>query len=74
MEDVEKGEGKLTGLVNIAVFAAFRCGIGRHLRSNAEFKPRGANGQLDVSCYGRQKRQEVARNGNEMATTVCRFE
>src|SRR5690348_945721 len=50
----------LTGMVNIAVFAAFRCVITVVLRSNAEFKPVCRERPLDVSRYGWQKRQEVA--------------
>jgi len=59
---------KLTGKVNIAVFAAFRCVIGATLRSHPEFKPRWANRQLDVSRYGWQKRQDGGKNGKVRGT------
>jgi hypothetical protein len=51
----------LTGLVNIAVFAAFAFCVGYHLPSNPDFKPSCGDWQLDIWCYGRQKRQETAR-------------
>src|SRR5690348_233212 len=50
----------LTGMVNIAVFAAFRFCVGGGLRSDAEFKRVCRDCQLDVWCYGWQKRQETA--------------
>src|SRR5579859_4275478 len=50
----------LTGMVNIAVFAAFWPRVGGILRSTAAFKPVCRDRQLDVSCYGWQKRQETA--------------
>jgi len=43
----------LTGMVNIAVFAAFRCVIGIVLPLGAEFKPICAIRQLAVWRYGR---------------------
>jgi hypothetical protein len=55
----------LTGMVNIAVFAAFRFCCGYVLLSNAEFKPFSAPWELDVSHYGWQKRQD---RGNDVAT------
>ena len=51
----------LTGMVNIAVFAAFHTVIGDVPRVNAEFKPCGVVWQLDIARYGWQKRQDVAR-------------
>ncbi len=51
-------------MVNIAVFAAFAFCDQRVLLSNAGFKPSCAIWQLDVWCYGRQKRQH---RGKEMA-------
>ncbi|HST87584.1 MAG TPA: hypothetical protein VLJ14_04330, partial [Ktedonobacterales bacterium] len=63
-----------SGVVNIAVFAAFRCVIGIALLSNAEFKPVCGPHQLDVSCYGWQrwhdrgkKRPDVARSAAKTA-------
>jgi len=47
-------------MVNIAVFAAFAFCSDGVLLANAEFKPVCAIWQLDVWCYGLQKRQEVA--------------
>jgi hypothetical protein len=57
----------LTGMVNIAVFAAFWPCVRGILLADAEFKPCGANWQRDVARSGRQKWQEVAR---EMAKTA----
>src|SRR6478609_3298506 len=51
---------KLTILVNIAVFAAFRWCVGHILRASAEFKRLCRSRPLDVSRYGWQKRQETA--------------
>ena len=57
----------LTATVNIAVFAAFQSRVGHVLLSIPQFKPLCALRQLDVSCYGWQKRQDrgkkVATNG-----------
>jgi hypothetical protein len=50
----------LTGMVTIAVFAAFWPCVMGALLSDAEFKRVCASHQLDVSRYGRQKRQETA--------------
>src|SRR6185437_8666066 len=47
----------LTGMVNIAVFAAFRIRSGRRSIAITEFKPICAIWQLDISRYGWQKRQ-----------------
>src|SRR5579859_3957184 len=59
----------LTGAVNIAVFAAFRMCFDLRSVSNAAFKPVWTMRQLDVSCYGRQKRQETATKWQgELAT------
>src|SRR5690242_554799 len=50
---------------DVAVFAAFwQCCDGR-CGGIAEFKPCGAHGQLDVSCYGRQKWQDDGKNGHD---------
>src|SRR5690348_11688197 len=56
----------LTEIVNIAVFAAFHNRFCRRSGSTPEFKPICRGRQLDVWCYGWQKRQEVARE-------CCRF-
>jgi hypothetical protein len=48
-------------MVNIAVFAAFRIGFAALIGFTSEFKRVCENRQLDISRYGRQKRQEVAR-------------
>src|SRR5689334_15596042 len=48
----------LTGAVNIAVFAAFCCVIGGVLLSDAEFKRVCGLRELDVWCYGWQKRHD----------------
>ena len=53
----------LTVVVNIAVFAAFQFCDGCSLLSDAEFKSLRMPWQLDIACYGRQKRQDVARSG-----------
>src|SRR5690348_10608958 len=58
---------KLTGAVNIAVFAASRFCVEHILLSNAAFKPVCRFRELDVSRYGRQKRQDPARSGNDVA-------
>jgi len=42
--------------------------IGIGLLSNAAFKPICAIWQLDVSCYGRQKRQDRGKNGKVIGT------
>src|SRR5690348_16786513 len=47
----------LTAALNIAVFAAFYSLIGVGLHPNAEFKRVCRLWQLDIACYGRQKRQ-----------------
>ncbi|HST88743.1 MAG TPA: hypothetical protein VLJ14_10220 [Ktedonobacterales bacterium] len=51
----------LTAAVNIAVFAAFWQCAGHAIASNPEFKGICRVRELDVSCYGWQKRQETAR-------------
>ena len=66
------GKAKLTGMVNIAVFATFSFCAGCHLRSDAAFKPCGADRQLDVSCYGRQKRQDRGKKWQRMATWAAK--
>jgi hypothetical protein len=48
----------LTGAVNIAVFAAFQNCFDLRSSATAEFKPVRAIWQLDVWCYGWQKRQD----------------
>ena len=67
---------KLTGMVNIAVFAAFRCVITVVLRSNAEFKPICAPHELDVLRYGWQKRQDRGKKwqrcGNDVARSAAK--
>src|SRR5690348_15529249 len=62
----------LTGMVNIAVFAAFRCVIGSVLRSDAAFKRVCADRPLDVWRYGWQKRQETATMWQRMATWAAK--
>ena len=56
---------KLTGMVTIAVFAAFWPRVGRVLHSTAEFKQLCRPTKLDVSCYGWQKRHD---RGKKVAT------
>jgi hypothetical protein len=51
-------------MVNIAVFAAFHICTDAWMAARSEYKPVRGDRQLDVSCYGWQKRQDVARNGN----------
>jgi hypothetical protein len=51
----------LTGVVNIAIFAAFWHCVTGVLGSNAEFKRVCLLVELDIACYGWQKRQKVAR-------------
>jgi hypothetical protein len=58
----------LTGLVNIAVFATFRCVISGIRRSIPAFKPSCAFWLLDVLCYGRQKRHDHGKNGKVYGT------
>src|SRR5579859_3757771 len=66
------GPAKLTGMVNIAVFAAFwPCDRGG-LLSNAAFKRVCRLRELDVSCYGRQKRQDPARKWQRMARWMAK--
>jgi hypothetical protein len=50
----------LTGMVNIAVFAAFHTCVGSPFVLIAEFKGVCGDQPLDVSRYGWQKRQETA--------------
>jgi len=57
----------LTGMVNIAVFAAFHMLIETVLHLTAAFKPFCVSWQRDVSCYGWQKRQDVAKTWQWMA-------
>src|SRR5690242_2259570 len=52
---------KLTGMVNIAVFAAFCWCVGGALLSNPEMKRLCRDRRLDAWRYGWQKRQETAR-------------
>ena len=59
---------KLTGMVNIAVFAAFRCVIRYVLLSNAAFKPVCGPRQLDVWCYGWQKRHDRGKKWQRSGT------
>jgi len=61
---------KLTGMVNIAVFAVFHIVIGNAPRLNAAFKPVCRDGPLDVSCYGWQKRQDRGKNGKGRGTIL----
>jgi hypothetical protein len=63
-----RGVAKLTGAVNIAVFAAFWLRVGGVLLANAVFKPYDGDWQHDIARSGRQTRQDMARNGNEVAT------
>jgi hypothetical protein len=58
----------LTGLVHIAVFAAFWPRIGGVILSNAASKPICRDWRLDVSCYGRQKRQDRGKKGKVRGT------
>ena len=53
----------LTGMVNIAVFAAFHTCVGSPFVLIAEFKGVCGDQPLDVSRYGWQKRQETATSG-----------
>src|SRR5690348_13513623 len=65
-EWVTSGETRLallTGMVHIAVFAAFRLVSAVASPSIPEFKPVCAIWRLDVSCYGWQKRQDAATSG-----------
>jgi|SRR5690242_4984731 len=50
----------LTAPVTIAVFAAFHIRFDLQSVSDAEFKPVWPIRQRDISCYGWQKRQDVA--------------
>jgi|SRR5690242_2571440 len=60
----------LTCAVNIAVFAAFWPRVGGDLLSTAGFKPCWPIRQLDVSCYGRQRRQDCGKNGKVRGTIL----
>src|SRR5690242_18972613 len=62
----------LTGMVNIAVFAAFRWCVGDTFRVSAEFKPICGLHELDVSRYGRQRRQETAMVWQWMARSAAK--
>ncbi len=62
----------LTGGVNIAVFAAFWPRVGGILLSNAEFKRLCRPTELDVSCYGWQKRQRSGKKRQEVASWVAK--
>jgi hypothetical protein len=53
----------LTAVVNIAVFAAFRKCCCRRSPAIPELKGICRDWQRDVSCYGRQKRQDRGKNG-----------
>jgi len=58
----------LTGMVNIAVFAAFWQCVGDDLLADAEFKPCRPMWQLDIWRYGRQKRHDRGKNGKVRGT------
>jgi hypothetical protein len=59
-------------MVNIAVFAAFWPRVEGILLSDAEFKRLCRFPQLDVWCYGWQKRQETATMWQEVARSVAK--
>jgi hypothetical protein len=59
----------LTGMVNIAIFAAFWPRVVDNLCPKAEFKGLCGAQPLDIARYGWQKRQDVARG---MAKTARR--
>src|SRR6185312_17572578 len=63
----------LTGMVNIAVFAAFRRVICRVLLPNAEFKLVCRPVELDMSRYGRQRWQETATKWQRMARWAAKM-
>ena len=63
----------LTGMVNIAVFAAFRMCAGPPFALIAEFKPVCGDRQLDIPRYRRQKWQDRGKNGKDVARGCCRF-
>jgi len=56
----------LTGMVNIAVFAAFRWCAEGWMEPRAEFKACAVGRRLDIARCGWQRRQETARG-------CCRF-
>jgi hypothetical protein len=66
----------LTGVVNIAVFAALRFCVKRILLVSAVFKPVCGPRPRDVSCSGRQKRQDrgkiAARKWHETAWSAAK--
>ncbi len=71
-EEGEGGERKLTGQVNIAVFAAFQIVCEGGIGARREFKPYRAAWQLDVSCYGWQKRHDLATMWQRMARSAAK--
>src|SRR5690348_7593312 len=62
----------LTGLVNIAVFAAFAHVYAGRDGARREFKPCGGDRQRDIARYGWQKRQKVARECCRFGRGCCR--
>jgi hypothetical protein len=60
-------------MVNIAVFAAFHIRFDLRSVAGAEFKAVWASQQLDIWCYGRQRRQDPAKGwqGEVAALVRC---
>jgi hypothetical protein len=63
---------KLSGEVNIAVFAAFWPRVGRIIRSSAEFKRFAGIANLTFRVMGGKSGKIAARNGNKMAKGMAK--
>jgi hypothetical protein len=61
----------LTGMVNFAVFAAFRWCASGILLANPEFKPCRAIWQRDIWRYGRQKWHDRGKKRQRMARSAA---
>jgi len=66
------GAAKLTGAVNIAVFAVFRGVIRPASSTTAEFKPVCRSAACAMARCGRQKWQETATRWQRMARPAAK--
>jgi hypothetical protein len=71
-KEVPRGGARLTGAVNIAVFAAFWPRVGGGILADAGLQRVCGDRQLDVWRYGWQKRQDVAKKWQRMARPAAK--